>query len=240
MNTPPHFAAALSRRQRPVTVYFRDDDAGWDDDALQRLLEVFARYQAPLDLALIPQALHDALIETLRACAARQPLGIHQHGYAHVNHETTGRKCEFGPARPAAAQAADIAAGARTLRAAFSDLLQPIFTPPWNRCTQDTADALVEAGLRALSRDAGAVALDTGSLQSLPVHLDWQKRAQSETAFAAALEREAAVGIMLHHAVMDARDHTDLAQLLDWMRDQPCVRLAGMGDLIKPEENKDE
>ena len=34
--------------------------------------------------------------------------------------------------------------------------VDPIFTPPWNRCTQATADCLAMLGYRVLSRDATA------------------------------------------------------------------------------------
>lgn len=238
MSVPTQFAAALAGRSRPLAVYFRDDDAGWDDAALAHLLDRFARRQAPLDLALIPGALRDPLVAALGHCAKRQRLGLHQHGHVHVNHENTGRKCEFGPARAAASQAADIRAGAQALRDAFGGLLQPIFTPPWNRCTQDTVQALTDAGFQALSRDAGAAPLAMHALRSLPVHLDWQKRARDVGAFAAALAREAAVGVMLHHAAMDARDHDDLDALLTWLRASPGVRWVRMGDLLHDMESE--
>ena len=40
---------------------------------------------------------------------------MHQHGYAHVNHEPEGRKCQFGASRSAAEQSDDIAAGRELL-----------------------------------------------------------------------------------------------------------------------------
>ena len=39
-------------------------------------------------------------------------VAVHQHGFAHENHEPQGRKCEFGPSRSRVAQRRDIAAGA--------------------------------------------------------------------------------------------------------------------------------
>ena len=50
------------------------------------------------------------------SCVARPGVGLHQHGLAHVNHEREGRRCEFGPARGAAAQRRDIAARPRAPR----------------------------------------------------------------------------------------------------------------------------
>ena len=52
--------------------------------------------------------------------SASRASALHQHGLAHVNHEREGRKCEFGPARAAAAQRRDIAAGRARLGATCS------------------------------------------------------------------------------------------------------------------------
>jgi hypothetical protein len=48
---------ALDETAAPVTFFFRDDDAGWDDGRLFSLLDVFARRALPLDVAVIPRAL---------------------------------------------------------------------------------------------------------------------------------------------------------------------------------------
>lgn len=53
--------AALDHAARPVTFFFRDDDAGWADDDLYRLIDIFDRWAIPLDLAVIPNALSDDL-----------------------------------------------------------------------------------------------------------------------------------------------------------------------------------
>lgn len=225
-------AALLSTRTTPLKVYFRDDDAGWDDASLLRLLETFARHGIALDLAVIPQALSTSLAHQLRSAMSRQSLGLHQHGYAHGNHESTGRKCEFGPSRSEAEQAADIRAGAFLLEHRLGDQIQPIFTPPWNRCTQTTANTLSRLGFRALSRDAGATPLPVSGLLSLPVHLDWQQRGRAGEALAAVLERGATLGVMLHHAVMDSDDHSELETLLRTLRAMACVQFVGMSDLL--------
>lgn len=225
-------ATSLRARRTPLKIYFRDDDAGWDDASLLRLLETFARSGIALDLAVIPQALSISLARRLRAAAGRQLLGLHQHGYCHGNHERAGRKCEFGPSRSEREQAADIQAGAAMLAQLLGDLTQPIFTPPWNRCTQDTANALARLGFRALSRDAGATPLAADALQSLPVHLDWQQRGRAGEALVAAMAHGAALGVMLHHGVMTSDDHSELEILLGTLRAMACVQFVSMGDLL--------
>ena len=48
---------ALDEHPDPVTVFFRDDDAGWADDALRTVMDLFAEDDLPLDVAVIPAAL---------------------------------------------------------------------------------------------------------------------------------------------------------------------------------------
>jgi hypothetical protein len=60
-----------------VDVFFRDDDAGWADARLLALCDLFGALELPLDLAVIPAALHDGLARELRA---RDWRGRHKHG----------------------------------------------------------------------------------------------------------------------------------------------------------------
>jgi hypothetical protein len=205
--------AALDSRPAPADVFFRDDDAGWGDDRLRALLDRFERRELPLDLAVIPAALDRRLAADLRRRAATQRLGLHQHGYAHRNHEPHGRKYEFGPHRSAQQQRRDIEAGAARLRDLLGDLVQPIFTPPWNRCTVDTAQCLVEHGFDVLSRESRAEPLGVAGLREVPVRIDWLKPDVGER-LAASLARGGRVGVMFHHAVMDSEDLSRADELL--------------------------
>jgi hypothetical protein len=211
--------AALDALDKPPDVFFRDDDAGWDDARLDALLDRFARHGLPLDLAVIPAALDHRLADVLRRRAATQPLGLHQHGYAHRNHEPDGRKYEFGPYRTTAEQHRDIAAGAAWLHHLLGDLVQPIFTPPWNRCTHDTGQVLVDLGFTVLSREWRAAPLGIDSLTEVPIRIDWVKPDAHEE-LAAALATATPVGVMFHHAVMDAVDLGRADELLALLAEQ--------------------
>jgi predicted deacetylase len=233
--------AALDAAPEPVTFFFRDDDAGWRDDRLMALLDVFAERAVPIDLAAIPLDVTPALAGALLERAERQPLGLHQHGYAHLSHETEGRKCEFGPARAAAAQLADIGNGRRRLLELLGPALEPMFTPPWNRCTADTGAALVELGIFVLSRDRTAVALDLEGLRELPIRVDWfAKRkgvplgrdAVGEQLAARAAE-PAPLGVMLHHAEMDTEDLTAMSELLDVIGAHERARCLSMAAVVQ-------
>ena len=225
---------ALDRLTRPIQVFVRDDDAGWDDDGLMRLLDVFTCRETPIDLAVIPAALCDVLGVALVARANDGLLGLHQHGWAHANHESTGRKCEFGPTRSHSAQMADLIAGQERLQAVLGPTLEPIFTPPWNRCTEVTAACLFELGFTTLSRDVSAACFDHPHLSETPVSFDWSSRRHPDADvrgiklanLIAGLDdahTAGAIGIMLHHAVMTAEDLAEIGQLLDVLASQPLI-----------------
>jgi peptidoglycan/xylan/chitin deacetylase (PgdA/CDA1 family) len=209
---------ALDQQGEPVTFFFRDDDAGWYDDRLFLLLDLFARFDVPLDVAVIPQALTPRLARELRVRIETysERLGLHQHGFAHINHELEGRKCEFGQARNRPQQEQDIASGKRRLAEAFGSLIQPIFTPPWNRCTTLTGDCLVRLGFQALSRDSSARPLNIPGFLEMPVQVDWFAKHKGERLnlsqlgilIAEAVKGSGPIGIMFHHALMgeDERD----------------------------------
>ncbi len=234
--------AALMDRRAPVEFFVRDDDAGRADAQLFRLLGVFESHAATLDLAVIPAALQPQTAEALRQRRARWPgLNFHQHGYAHVNHEREGRKCEFGLTRGLARQQADIRMGKDRLAALLGDV-DPIFTPPWNRCTQETVSALKREGFRALSREAKAAPLALQELYSLPVSVDWRRQRgevretprDSAVAMAEQVAAGAAkVGLMLHHQVLDDEDFDALDALLKVLRAAANTRLSSMMEFVE-------
>ncbi len=214
----------LEGLSHPASLFFRDDDCGWSDDRQQLLLDIFADFDLPVDLAAIPAALNSAFAQKLSRRMAAHPerLRIHQHGYAHLNHEPAGKKCEFGPARDYLSQRSDIEKGRRLLAELLGAQPDPIFTPPWNRCTAVTARCLAELGFQVLSRHSESAPLEASGVCEMPIAVDWfaqRKKVRLDRMewgkfLAAKLESEAPVGIMLHHAVMDAEEMQELAQLL--------------------------
>jgi hypothetical protein len=232
--------AALDGAAASVTFFFRDDDAGWRDDRLRALLALFEERALPLDVAVIPAELRPALAEELSERAATGRLGLHQHGLAHVNHEPDGRSCEFGPARDVAVQRADIARGRERLHQLLGERVDPIFTPPWNRCTEATGRCLPELGFAALSREARAEPLALPGLRELPVRVDWfrrrhgalRTRAELGAELAAAVTRPGPVGVMFHHAPMDSAELEAAGELLSLLAGHPRVRCARMATLI--------
>jgi hypothetical protein len=234
---------ALDESAAPVSFFFRDDDGGWDDPALLELLDLFEEMELPLDLALIPLDVGPELADELarRADLGRAPLGLHQHGFAHRNHEAAGRKCEFGRDRSRADQLADIAAGRARLRALLGRRVQPIFTPPWNRCTAVTGECLAELGFRALSRESRAEPLGLESLIELPVDLDWFAHRKGVRLPRGELGKRLAgkiggggrpVGIMFHHALMDEAERAAAQPLLELLAGHSAARARPMLELV--------
>jgi hypothetical protein len=233
-------AMALDARETPVTIFFRDDDAGWGDAQLFALLTVFDRLEMPIDLAVIPDAIAPTVARQLGHRARTSGLlGLHQHGFAHINHEPTGRKCEFGPARAIEEQRSDIERGRQRLLTLFGGELDPIFTPPWNRCVAGTATCLREAGIAVLSRDRTAEPLDVEGLLECPVASDWLLKRKGVRAthdtWAAELARaieiaQTPVGVMLHHAVMDDEDRKSFGLVLRMLRTHSRVLPVTMRD----------
>lgn len=242
MNWLHSLEQTLDAAPRPVAFFFRDDDAGWEDTRLFELIRLFARHEVPLDLAVIPKSMRNSTAARLRAIVETFPekIALHQHGYAHLNHEENGRKSEFGESRPAALQLTDITSGRELLAEMFGPIVDPIFTPPWNRCTAMTATCLRAAGFTHLSRDVTATAIDADGLREVPIAIDWFKKRQgfhlapSEigAALNSAARARSAVGVMLHHAVMDQEEHNRLGELLRLLSSHAQARCVLMRDLV--------
>lgn len=227
-----------------VDFFFRDDDAGRADERLFALLDLFERHALPLDVAVIPRALTPALASELRVrvAAAPETLAFHQHGFAHHNHELEGRKCEFGTSRTRELQQRDIEEGRRLLEEAHGLNVSGIFTPPWNRCTAATGEALRACGFRLLSRDVTARPLGIDGLNELPVRVDWfahRKGVRLSLEELGASLAEAAssaaspVGVMLHHELMDDAELARTDELLALLATHTAVRCHLMTSLAQ-------
>jgi hypothetical protein len=215
---------ALDESDIFIDFFFRDDDVGWATGEFRMLLACFRRYSVPLDIAAIPNVLTTELADEICAIYDQSPalLGVHQHGYSHTNHEVSGRKCEFGVSRAYQDQYRDIKRGKIQLEAMLGSVLDPIFTPPWNRCTEITGECLSELGFHVLSRDATAPSLALSDLKELPISIDWFAKKNGERLnsqslgilMAQTVKQRQQVGIMLHHELMNADELDRLNDLL--------------------------
>ena len=83
----------LSRAGIEWPIWWRDDDAVEGSAALDRLIELAAKYQAPLSLAVVPAGATEGLAARV---ARAQNIDILQHGWSHSNLAPLGeKKCEL-------------------------------------------------------------------------------------------------------------------------------------------------
>jgi len=228
---------------KEVRVFLRDDDIDEDEETLRQLLDIAFARQVPVNLEIIPAKLTDTAVGVLREYKGFQPtlIELHQHGWQHVNHENVGKKCEFGAGRCFDDQFADIARGKTRLEEAFGDKFFPAFTPPWNRCTEDTLKVLDRLGFAVLSRDRNGHAARGYGFQEISVTLDlfrWKGGVTLKnpeeilTQLISQIETCDTVGILLHHKVMDVTAFSFLDFLLTQLRHYPNVKFHTFQSLL--------
>ena len=235
-------AAAIATAPAPVRFWWRDDDAGRDDERLIPLLRLAERRAAPVALAVVPDWLAGP-------CRARildaRGTTVLQHGIAHADHAVPpAKKIELGGNAERAPMLTYLRRGRELLVEAFGSRFLPALVPPWNRIASDVASLLPGAGFTGLSTfgPRGSVDAATG-LRCVNTHLDlaiWRDCGRP-VELGAAVERLAElviahgqepIGILSHHQVMDAAAFATLDRLLALVQDHPRATLAAAGALF--------
>jgi hypothetical protein len=235
---------AWEARGRIVELWWRDDDAVADTQALRRLIEIAA---VPLALAVIPATLEPSLPALLRGHGSVRVL---QHGFDHGNRAPPGgNKSEFPAARPWAEVARDLARGRDRLAASFGPQFVPALTPPWNRIDAGHASRLAELGYRGLTTYLARTSAKNAGIAQINTHvdvIDWHG-GRGFLGLAAALDlltRHLAAkrlgqahpteptGLLTHHLVHDTETWEFLGALLDWCAKKPIVNWRSAADLF--------
>jgi hypothetical protein len=229
-------------------IFFRADDVGVPSDNFYNLVELFRRHQVPLTLAVVPTWFTRARAQSLlELCAADGDLwGWVQHGWRHCNHELQGKKQEFGPSRSVSDKEEDLRCGYTRLRALLGERLLPVFTPPWNRCDQETLHSLADLGYQAVSRNLGATPPPPGEITEYPVNVDLHTRKEKDAesgwnGLFGELEESLAsgfCGFMIHHQRMNRGSYDFLDLLLVALKQWNHARLVHLGTLIREEESR--
>jgi hypothetical protein len=123
----------------------------------------------------------------------------------------------------------------------MGESILPIFTPPWNRCDQETLDALEGMGCRAISRNLGAQPPAPSALPDYPVSVDLHTRNEMDAEVGwrklfGELRTNLAsgfCGIMIHHQRMNGNAYDFLNLLLSALKQQKQVRLVHLGTLLE-------
>jgi peptidoglycan/xylan/chitin deacetylase (PgdA/CDA1 family) len=231
---------AIAARGEAIRLWWRDDDAGRDEAALDRLLELAARRGLPLALAVVPLWL-EAPVQAL--IAASPQATVLQHGFAHANHAPPGAKSIELGARGLATVAAELSRGQAVLLDAFGATFLTVLVPPWNRLEPHLVDRLTACGFSGLStfgrrRDREAAP----GLTQVNTHLDpidWHGgrlfvgEAAALGRLVAVLDPDEPIGILSHHLAMDEPGWRFLERLLKTLTSHPATRLCPAAELFE-------
>ena len=228
--------------KKTIPVYFRADDVAVPGRQFKDLIQVFSRHQVPLSMAVVPTWLTQARWKAIqKICKADKLWCFYQHGWRHMNHETKGKKQEFGSARSRHDIENDLIRGRYRLMSLMGASFYPAFTPPWNRLTRQTMEVLLELGTRTISRSQGARPPALAGMQDFQVNVDLHTRKEasaelawqnlrSELSYAMA---DGFCGIMIHHQRMNVHALDFLESLLKQMRAMDRFRFFHLKDLAE-------
>jgi len=226
-----------------IPVFFRADDVAVPGKRFRELVDVFSRYQVPLSMSVVPAWLTTARWKGIeRLCRRDQHLWcFYQHGWRHMNHELSGKKQEFGPARPLSVIEYDLMRGRERLMSLMRDAFFPAFTPPWNRCSNETLVLLQESGCTALSRSRGAYPPAPTGMPDFQVNVDLHTRKEPTAALGwknLYAELGAGIaggfcGIMIHHQRMNDNALAFLEELLARMAGMDAFHFCHLKDLVE-------
>ena len=226
-----------------TSVFFRADDIAVPGGQFAQLMALFSKYRVPLCLAVVPAWLTRSRWSALRRVAnnAESLWCWHQHGWRHVNHESQGKKQEFGPARCRADLEHDIGRGRQRLEKLLGKRFYPVFTPPWNRCGQGALDVLNSLKYAGISRSRGSTPPASSGLPNFDVNVDLHTRKETVAAdgwrnLFDELQQAIAsgrCGIMIHHQRMNPAAFDFLEILLKTLKTRKKLQLVHFEHLKK-------
>lgn len=222
-----------------VMLWWRDDDAVEDTPALQQLFSLVLKYDVPLSLAVIPDLLHNSLVEAVK----KQPIvKTMQHGVRHENlAPETAKKQELSSNASLQVLTEDIALGFEKMSAEFAEQFVPVMVPPWNRIDESVIAQLSSIGFLGLSCFTARARPEVDdNVWLVNTHIDiinWKNNkefAGSENVISqltahlsqkrlGEADRAEPTGLMTHHLVHDIACWEFLAQLFSVLDEHPAV-----------------
>ncbi|NDV27292.1 polysaccharide deacetylase family protein [Desulfovibrio sp. JC010] len=228
--------------QQGCDVFFRADDIGYPGWQFSAMIEAFKKHNTPLALAVVPawfnEQRRDALFSELDPDLNLWCL--HQHGYRHMDHKTERKKFEFGPSREKSVISSELARGKEKLSHLLGDHFSPLFTPPWNRCSAETMQSLVELGFAAISRSTNVKPQPPQELPDIPVNIDLHTvKTTSPVEGLKTLQdlmiegvKSGRAGFMLHHQRMNKTSQLFLHYLLGKINETPGLHVKDIRELL--------
>lgn len=236
------FEKGLSNGTGKANIFFRADDIGAPGKQFDQLIKLFKKHNPPLCLAVVPTWLTPSRFTALQSLTGNNGSQWcwHQHGWLHRNHETEGKKQEFGPARPASSQIHDLKRGRDRLRSLMGNNFAPFFTPPWNRCSIDTLNGLKSLGFKAVSRSKNAKPVSSPILPDLQINIDLHTRKETdpETSLNNLLKEieqglsTGTGGVMIHHQLMNREAFQFLDLFFETVLSFPSIKPLLFEDLL--------
>lgn len=170
-------SSEIEQWQQPIQLWWRDDDATANSQALQRMLKLAHQYQVPVHLAVIPQLLEPSL-DIIKQPQHRADCYVLQHGYDHKSYALAEqRKIELGGSQSVTTLTAKLSGARESLAAHFGTQYIDILVPPWNRISPALAEHLPEIGYRQLSVLASPKVVETDFLVNVHIDIiDWKQR----------------------------------------------------------------
>lgn len=227
---------------RHPQLFFRADDIGVPSKNFFLLIECFKKHSLPLCLATVPTWTTRRRLSELQKETGNKGTQWcwHQHGRRHLNYETSGKKQEFGPARTEDDIQASLSQGKKRLEGLLGTEFCPVFTPPWNRCSSATLEALPKLGFKALSRSRGATPRSAASFPDFQVNVDLHTRKSTSALLDMGqllLELESSLasgrcGIMIHHQRMNSAAFAFLDLLLELLQNYPTIEPINFAEMV--------
>ena len=231
----------LSRAGIEWPIWWRDDDAVEGSAALDRLIELAAKYQAPLSLAVVPAGATEGLAARV---ARAQNIDILQHGWSHSNLAPLGeKKCELHD--DAQGIETRLVEGQNRLGNLFGERLLPVLVPPWNRIGDTLLARLPSLGYAGVStfkpRSAqfaaqrlvqvnthwDPIAWKSGGGLRDPDVLISELAAYAEALPAGSADHREPFGLLTHHLVHDGWTWRLLDDVLRILAKHEAVRIIG-------------
>lgn len=222
-------------------VFFRADDIGVPSRHFSQLITLFSHYKLPLCLATVPSWLTTARRDTLLALTGKNnPQWYwHQHGWVHKNYQQSGKNQEFGTDRQLQTILSSLQQGKERLDDLLGADFHPFFTPPWNRCSEETLQALQDLQFIGLSRSKNAQPV-SHQLPDIQINIDLHTRKEPDqqgalTALLHELETGIAsgrAGIMIHHQRMNQHAFDLLDILLFLISNRTDLTPVHFGNLL--------
>jgi hypothetical protein len=232
-----------------MRLFFRDDDLGTNPAEFAKLVTLFAKHDQKLNAAAIPSGLSEEIIRASipYSYQAAPFLQVVTHGYRHQNHETEGKKCEYGFGRDLDEVRRELDFGRHALAEQFENYF-PCFVPPWNRIHDQFLPLLKSAGYLMLSRESEVAAKSAAApvpefnvCLDLHTRKDGERLAPKEIFHFLRLRHEMGedhAGVMLHHNRMTDEDFATLDELLRDLSKR-SIQTSFFSDLIPGFERRD-